>query len=360
MAQGDPNAIGFAVVGLGMGKHHVRSIEAAKGAKLVAVCDVQPDLAKSIADQYGVEAYTDYRELLKNPDVQVVNVATPTGLHAQVGIDAAKAGKHVICEKPLDVTVDKAQALIDACRQNNVKLASIFQRRVHPLSRKLKQAVEEGRLGHIYYADIHLYWYRKPEYYAGGYPRGWRGTFAMDGGGAAMNQGIHSIDFLQWIVGPVASLFAKTGTYGHDIEAEDVGTAIVTFRNGAIGNITCTTCAYPGLTNDFHLICEKGTVVLTNDSVVTWRIQGPNEEEEEAEMQRMYSGGKDNPSADPMAVGFDGHTIQIEDMVQAIRESRNPIISGESAIHAVEIANAIQESARTGQEVTVGLPAPKR
>lgn len=363
MAKKDPNNIGFAVVGYGViGAHHCRAINEAAGAELVAICDADAAAAQSGGERWHVPWYTSLSELLANPDVDVVNVCVPTGLHAEVGIAAARAGKHVVCEKPLDVSLAKADALIRACCENGVKLAAIFQRRLHPLSRRIKDAVDSGRLGRIVYADIHLYWYRTPEYYAGGRPPGWRGTWKYDGGGACMNQGIHSVDFIQWIVGPVRSVFAKTGTFTHRIEAEDVGTATIQFVNGAVGNITCTTSAYPGLTNDFHLIGERGSIVVQdNDKVVTWRIQQGDvaqEKAEEAQMREWYSGSRETPSADPAALGSagkDGHTMHIEDMVQAIRENRDPVIPGEQARHAIEIILAIYESARTGREITLPL-----
>jgi len=359
MAKQDPDAIGFAVVGLGMGRHHCRSIRDAQGAELIAVCDIDAARREKAMQDFGCRGYASVEEMLRDPDVDVVNVAVPTGLHAEVGIKAAQAGKHVICEKPLDVNLEKADALIMACQDHGVKLASIFQRRLHPLSQRIKETVESGRLGKVHYADIHLYWWRADSYYAGGNPPGWRGTFALDGGGACMNQGIHSIDFIAWVMGGIDSVYAKTGTFTHNIEAEDVGTVLVTFKNGALGNITCTTSTYPGLTNDFHIFGRLGSIVLQDEQVVTWRIMreagaAGSEEEEEQQMQAMYPGSEASGAADPLAVGFDGHTIHVEDMVRAIRENRAPIIAGTDARHAVEICVAIQESAKTGREVKVG------
>lgn len=356
--------IGFAVVGLGMGRHHCRSIKAAAGARLVAVCDIDQTKREAAAAEYGCKAYATVDELLQDPEVQVVNVAVPTGMHADVGIKAAQSGRHVICEKPLDVNLEKADSLVFACRDHGVKLASIFQRRLHPLTKRIKAVIDEGRLGNIHFADIHLYWWRADSYYAGGNPPAWRGTFALDGGGACMNQGIHSIDLIAWLAGGVKTVYAKTGTFTHSIEAEDVGSVLVSFQNGALGNITCTTSAYPGLTNDLHIFGNKGSIVIVDDRVVTWRIRrddGDQEAElaEEREMQTMYSGSKNNPSADPMAIGFDGHTVHVEDMVQAIREDREPLIAGTDARHAVEICVAIQRSAATGKEITLGIdPLP--
>ena len=358
MAKQDPNAIGFAVVGLGMGRHQCRSIREAAGAELVAICDIDPGRRAKAAQDYGCRTYASVDELLQDDDVQVVNVAVPTGLHADVAIRVAQSGRHVICEKPLDVNLEKADALIAACDDFGVKLASIFQRRLHPLSKRIKEAVDAGRLGTPHWADIHLYWYRTDGYYAGGNPPGWKGTFKMDGGGACMNQGIHSIDFIGWVMGGVASVYAKTGTFTHAIEAEDVGSVLVTFKNGALGNITCTTSAYPGLTNDFHIFGNRGSIALMDEKVIAWRIMredGDKDAElaEERELQALYPGSDSSGAADPMAVGFDGHTVHVEDMVRAIHENRDPIITGRDARHAVEICVAIQESARTGREITL-------
>ena len=358
MAKQDPNAIGFAVVGLGMGRHHCRSIKAAKGAELVAICDIDQGRREKAMADYGVKGYASVDELLHDPDVQVVNIAVPTGLHAEVGIKVAQSGRHVICEKPLDVNLEKADALIAACDDFGVKLASIFQRRLHPLSARVKEAVDSGKIGKPHWADIHLYWWRADSYYAGGNPPGWKGTFKLDGGGACMNQGVHSIDFISWIMGGVASVYAKTGTFTHKIEAEDVGSALVTFKNGALGNITCTTSAYPGLTNDFHIFGDRGSIALMDEKVTAWRFkneEGDKEAEaaEEREMMALYPGSDTSGAADPMAVGFDGHTVHVEDMVRAIRENRDPIITGRDARHAVEICVAIQESAASGREITL-------
>jgi UDP-N-acetyl-2-amino-2-deoxyglucuronate dehydrogenase len=355
---GEPEAIGFAVVGLGMGRHHCRSIREARGAELIAVCDIDAARREKAAQEFGCKAYASVDELLADPQVQVVNVAVPTGLHAAVGVKVAQSGRHVICEKPLDVNLEQADALIAACRDHGVKLASIFQRRLQPLSRLVKETIDSGRLGPLHYADIHLYWYRADSYYAGGSPPGWRGTFALDGGGACMNQGIHSIDLISWLAGGVRTVYARTGTFTHQIEAEDVGTVLVTFRNGALGNITCTTSAYPGLTNDLHILGSKGSIVISDDRVVTWRIKREDGDEgaekaEEEELRARFGGSSGSGAADPLAVGFDGHTVHVEDMVQAIREGREPVIAGTDARHAVEICVAIQQSAATGREITL-------
>jgi UDP-N-acetyl-2-amino-2-deoxyglucuronate dehydrogenase len=344
----------FAVIGLGIGQAHIRAIDEEPGTELAAVSATDAALLKTIGDRRGVPTYLDYREMLQRDDVDVVCVCVPSGLHAEVGIAAARAGKHVLCEKPLDVSLERADALIQACRDAGVQLGAVFQNRFHPVSQAIKEAVDGGRLGRIVYADTHLYWYRAESYFTGGDPAGWHGTWRLDGGGAFINQGIHSVDLVQWLAGPVRSVYAKSGTFTHAIEAEDVGTALLTFASGALGNITCTTSAYPGLTSDFHLIGENGSIAMRDLSLVTWRIRQSSVDAEEAEERAMierYSSTSPNPSLDPSIVG--GHRAHIADMVGAVREGRPPKLDGVSARKGLALALAILESARTGREVEV-------
>lgn len=348
------DTVNFGVVGLGIGQTHIRAIQDTAGARLVAVSATESETLREVSSQRGVDGYADYRDLLARPDVDVVCVCTPSALHAEVGIAAARAGKHVLCEKPLDITLARADALIAACKEAGVKLGAVFQNRYHPVNQAIKQAVDAGRFGRIVYADAHLYWYRAASYFAGGDPKGWHGTWALDGGGAFINQGVHNIDLIQWIAGPVKSVYAKSGTFTHAIEAEDVGTAILAFESGALGNVTCTTSAYPGLSNDFHLVGERGSVVVQDNRLVTWRIRGASPEaevEEEREMLARFDDGSPSPSADPKMVG--GHRFHIADMVEALREDRAPALTGEGARPGLALALAILESAATGREVEV-------
>lgn len=344
----------FGVIGLGIGQAHIRAIHEEPGAELAAVASTDEATLKRTAEQNGVPGYLDYHDLLARDDVDVVCVCVPSGLHAEVGIAAAKAGKHVLCEKPLDISLERADALIRACREAGVYLGAVFQNRFHPVSQAIKEAIDSGRLGRIVYADTHLYWYRAESYFTGGDPAGWHGTWRMDGGGAFINQGVHSVDLIQWLAGPVASVYTKAGTFTHRIEAEDVGTALLTFRSGALGNITCTTSAYPGLTSDFHFVGEKGSIVVQDLSIVTWRIRQESREAEEAEERLMierYSSSSPSPALDPKVVG--GHRAHIADMVGAVREGRPPTLDGQSARSGLALALAILESARTGREVEV-------
>jgi UDP-N-acetyl-2-amino-2-deoxyglucuronate dehydrogenase len=347
-------SVRFGVIGLGIGQSHIRAIQEEPDAELAAVASTDEAALRRTAEQNGVPGYLDYYDLLARDDVDVVCVCVPSGLHAEVGIAAAKAGKHVLCEKPLDISLERADALIAACQEAGVQLGAVFQNRFHPVSQAIKQAIDSGRLGRIVYADTHLYWYRAESYFTGGDPAGWHGTWKMDGGGAFINQGVHSVDLIQWLAGPVASVYTKAGTFTHNIQTEDVGTALLTFQSGALGNITCTTSAYPGLTSDFHFVGEKGSIVVRDLSVVTWRIKQDSREAEEAEERAIierYSTTGPNPSFDPRVVG--GHRAHISDMVGAVREGRPPKLDGVGARPGLALALAILESARTGREVEV-------
>jgi UDP-N-acetyl-2-amino-2-deoxyglucuronate dehydrogenase len=351
----DKESIGFGVIGLGIGASHVRAITQTEGAELVALCSLDTARLAAIAERNGVKAtYTDYREMLRNPDVDVVCIATPSGMHADMVIDCARAGKHVVCEKPLDVRLDKINAAIRACREHGVKLQCIFQRRFEPLHQKIKETIARGRLGRLVLADTSLRWYRTQEYYDGGSPPGWRGTWKYDGGGAFMNQGIHAIDLLQWLVGPITAVFARTGTYTHHIETEDTGVAVVRFACGALGTVTCTTSAYPGLTNDLHIHGENGSILTSDGRLVAWKIRGEREQEEEQAMLASFGGATGgSAAADPMALSLSAHFPQIRDMVLAIKENREPAVPGEEARRAVRVILALYESARTGREVEI-------
>ena len=223
--------IGFGVVGLGMGAHHAQAVHNAQGARLVAVCDMDEKRLGRVASQYGVKAYRRYEDLLADPEVEVVNICTPSGTHADMGVRAAEAGKHILVEKPPDVTVEKVDRLTEAVRRAGVKAGVTFQSRTFPLNRCIKAAVEEGRLGRLIGVNAWLPWWRAQSYYEGPYGS-WKGTWALDGGGSLMNQGVHTVDLLQWIAGPVRSVMGRYGAFAHDIETEDTTVAVLNFSCG--------------------------------------------------------------------------------------------------------------------------------
>ena len=347
--------IGFGIVGLGMGKHHARAIDSAKGARLVAVCDIDEQRLNQVVEQHKVKGYKNYDDMLKDDEIDVINVCVPSGMHVDMAIPAVEAGKNVIVEKPVDIKVEKIDMLIEVGKKAGVKMSGIFQSRTTAMNKRIKAAIDEGRLGKLIGVHGVLPWYRAQSYYQGLHGS-WKGTWDMDGGGSVMNQGVHTVDLLQWLAGRVKSVVGAFGVYGHEIEAEDKAVAILKFENGALGTLATTTCAYPGLSQIALVHGIKGSISWSEGHLTAWKIQGEREKEEEAEMLSLY-GPKEKrgatTSSDPMAVGSSGHIGMVEDMVQSILEDREPMITIESAKHAVEIVNAIYESGRTGKEVYI-------
>jgi len=342
--------VGYAVVGLGVGKNHARGAARAKRCRLVAVCDINRELADQVAAELNTEAIYDFDQLLERKDVDCVSIATPSGMHADMIIKAAQAGKHVLCEKPLDIKTAKIDAALEACKKYGVKLGGIFQNRLNPASKAIKAAIDNGEVGRLYLGNIQVKWWRSQEYYDRG---GWRGTWEMDGGGSLMNQSVHTIDLFQWFMGPVKSVYAKTAIYAHKIETEDAGLALVTFKNGALGTIIGTTAAYPGLDTTVQIHGENGSIYMQDGKIRVWRLRGEREAEVEREMIERFSGkaAGSGASSDPEAIATTGHAGQVQDMVDAILEDRDPVVPGAEARHAVQIIEAIYESARTGREV---------
>ena len=348
--------LGFGVVGLGMGRHHCKAATEAAGCRLVAVCDIDEDRLVPAAAEHNVTAYRSYAEMLSDPAVDAVGVATPSGMHADMAMQAAAAGKHLLVEKPVDINVEKIRALIRAIRESGVKAAGVFQSRTDPLNQRIKAAIEAGRLGRIIGVHALLPWLRKDSYFQG--PHGsWKGTWGMDGGGSLMNQGVHTVDLVQWLAGRVESVFGAFGVYAHDIESEDKTAAFLRFRNGALGTLSTTTCAMGGLSQSILIHGDKGTI-QKSAHLTAWKLEDDEDGKEEAELMQYYGPvGKrqegETVATDPMAVGARGHTFEMEDLAKAVRENRDPFITVESAMHAVEIVNAVYQSGRERREVTI-------
>jgi len=350
--------LGFGIIGSGfIGTWHAAAIARAPRAALLAACSRTAERAQKLADRYpGVAAYADHRQLLEHPGLDVVTICTPSGTHADLMIDAARAGKHLICEKPLDITLERIDAAIRVANECNVKLAGIFQRRFQSNSQRLKQVIDSGRLGCLHTIDCSMKWYRSQEYYDSG---NWRGTWALDGGGCLMNQGIHGIDLLQWLGGPVRAVTALTATVAHErIEVEDQALALVEFANGARGVLEGSTSCYPGLPTIHEFHGTEGSVGLREDKLSLWRFVGDQPEDEAALLAEANGTRVDAGTGDPKAnLGAEGesHLSQIIDMVDAILENRAPACTGADARHSVEIILAIYRSAREGRRVELPL-----
>lgn len=345
---------GFGIIGCGMiANFHAKAIQSCPGATLVGCYDVFPQSAKKLAETYGCKAYESLDEMLSNPDIQIVTVGTPSGAHLDPAVAAARAGKHVIVEKPLEITLERCDAIIKACRESGVKLATVFPSRFHDSSIQLKNAIHAGRFGKLTVGDAYVKWYRTQGYYDGG---AWRGTWKMDGGGALMNQAIHSVDLLTWLMGPVVEISAMTGCLCHErIEVEDTAVAALKFQNGALGVIEGSTAVYPGYLKKIEIHGNGGSACMEEEDIIRWDFSEPADGDAElleAMKNRKSTGGG---AADPAAIGFHGHAKLFLDMIHAIETGTEPSINGEEGRRSVEIILAIYKAAETGCAVSLPL-----
>lgn len=348
----DPINVGMAVIGLGRGIAHVKSAVLANGVELLAVCDINKDRAEAVAKQYGVDVYIDFREILKRDDIELISVCTPSGLHCDMAKEIAASGKHVLSEKPLGINLEKIDMVVQTFKEKDLKLGCIFQNRLESANKLMKKAVEEGRLGRMILATAHVKWYRTQEYYEQN--GGWRGTWAMDGGGSLMNQSVHTIDLMQWIMGPVKSVVGVTNVWSHNIETEDMGVALVKFENGSFGTIVGSTATYPGFGTSIEIHGVDGGLCMRDNRIVSWKVKGDNEDEI-LDLYGPYAKKNQSGASDSNAIGDETTLEQIQDMIYAVRDNREPIIPGAEGRKAVEIILAIYESARTGKEVFLPL-----
>lgn len=338
--------LGYGIIGCGViAPWHARAVQNLPNAELIAVCDVLPEKAEKLKTDFGAQyAYTDYRDLIARDDIDIVSICVPSGLHAAVGIDAAKAGKHIMSEKPLDVTLENIDNLIKTCRDEDVKLACIFQRRTSNLWQLVKKTIDEGKIGKMVLASAYLKYFRSQEYYDSA---GWRGTWELDGGGALMNQCVHLIDLLRWIMGPVDTIFAFADHLARKIEVEDTCVSSMKFKSGAFGTMEGTTSVTPGMNHRMELHGETGTILIDGETVIKWDVPGEDKEE----IVKGLSDNVGNAASDPTAIAGDGHQIQIADLIAAIKEDREPMVNGEEARKAVEFILAVYQSSKTGEPV---------
>jgi predicted dehydrogenase len=282
--------------------------------------------------------------------IDAVSICTPSGLHAEMAIAAAEAGVHILCEKPMAITIPQIDAMMEAVEAAGVKLEVIFQRRTYEITQRVRQAVQDGVLGEMTLGDAYLKYYRSPAYYASA---DWRATWELDGGGALMNQGVHGIDVLLWVMGPVKSVFAKAEAKVRDIVVEDTCVATLVFESGAFGVLEGTTSSNPGEPTTFHFHGDCGTIILNDKGIQKWAVSSDRGELAENDPEQCVTRASLSATSDPKAIGRAGHRIQIDDLCQAIAEDREPMITGASARHAVELILAIYESAQTGREVVL-------
>lgn len=329
---------------------HARAASAIPGAEIAAVYGGNPARTQHLAVTYGATAYAGYEAFLAHPGLELIAIGSPSGLHAEQGIAACRRGLHVLVEKPIDVTTERADALIDAAEAAGVTLGVFFQDHVQPDLVRLHEAVHAGRIGRPMLASARVKWYRPPEYYS---QSRWRGTWALDGGGALMNQGIHTADLLLWLLGPVRRVSAKAVTALHAIEVEDTVVALLEFESGAIATLEATTAAYPGYRRRLELTGTEGTVIVEHDRIVAADLRQP------ADDLVTAAGADENASASsPVVSDARGHQRLFEDFFAAIRERRPPRCSGREARRSVALVRAIYDSARTGAWVHLKPEAP--
>lgn len=343
----EKSQFGFGLIGAGnIGKLHAQVIGELENAQLAAVCALPFEAAEAFAKEHGGCACRSVEELVSRPDVDVVTIGTPSGLHPAQAIAAARAGKHVLVEKPLAISLEGADAAISAAEEAGVKLGVISQRRFDHVCQAMKQAALAGEFGKLVFVNGSVLYYREPAYYSAS---DWRGTWKMDGGGALMNQGIHTVDLVRWLGGPVRSVAGFSRTISHSIEVEDAAAAVVEFENGALGSIKATTSAYPGLHIRVEIMGDRGAAILQDSDFVLWKTadsDGPPD----------LSGPKTGSgSSDPMAFSAAGHLAQFRDFLDAIAENRPPLVDGAEGRSTLELVLAIYESSRRGEVITLPL-----
>jgi predicted dehydrogenase len=346
-------AFGFGIIGCGMISHfHAKAIGEIGGARLVACFDTVAEAADRLAHETGCRAYHRLEDLLADARVDLVTIGTPSGAHMEPAVAAARAGKHVLVEKPLEITLRRCDRIIRECRKHKVVLSTIFPSRFHASAQMMKRAVAQGRFGRLTMGDAYVKWYRTQQYYDGG---AWRGTWELDGGGALMNQAIHSVDLLTWLMGPVRQVSAQAATLAHKrIAVEDVATATVQFANGALGVIEATTAVYPGYLKRIEIHGVEGSAVLEEEDLRAWDFAKPQRADATV-LARMAGRTKTGGgAADPAAIGHHAHAAQFRDVLKAIRTGGKPLVDGPEGRRSVEIILAIYKSAETGR--TVRLP----
>ncbi len=338
----------FGIIGTGMIAHfHAKAIQAMTGGELHSCFNRNAEKAESFAAEYGIQSYANLDGFLADSEIMVVTVATPSGAHFKPVMAALNAGKHVICEKPLEITAERIDPLIAAAEENGVVLAAILNRRFNPSVVALKEAVDQGRFGTLSLVEASVKWFRSQAYYDSA---GWRGTWALDGGGALMNQSIHIIDQLLHVVGPVKRVSASMDCVAHEnIEVEDTAVAILEFECGAKGVIQGSTACYSstGHPAEVNICGDRGSAFLADESFKVWDFLDPSEHDSEVLANMMTTGETVGLGAnDPNAINFTGHQRNFEEVVAAISEARAPSVSGEEARKAVALICAIYQSAR--------------
>lgn len=342
--------LGFAIVGCGMiARFHARALAEIPDVRLTALVDRSTDIASKFAAELGTgpAVYPDLDKALADPNVHAVIIATPSGSHRDPAVRCAQAGRHVVVEKPLEITAERCDAIIQACDRGGVHLCTIFPSRFSEANIELKKAITAGRFGRMTLGETACKWWRSQAYYDEG---GWKGTKALDGGGALMNQAVHNVDLLQWFMGDVESISGFTATLAHQrIEVEDTAVACLRFASGALGVIQATTSVHPGLPKTVAIHGDRGTAVIEQDDLLRWEFATESPEDAAIKARFAQKTGASGGSSNPAAISHEGHRRQLADFVSAIRNGGRPAVDGREGRKAVAIIEAIYRSAESGR-----------
>ena len=339
---------GVGIIGTGnIAETHANAVLAANGARLVACYNHNAAKGDAFASRFGIRSYHDLDGFLSDADVDIVMIATPSGAHLEPALSAIESGKKaVIVEKPMEITTARCDAMIEAAERKGVLLAGIFQSRFFEASKVIKKAIDEGRFGRLTLLDAQFKWLRTQDYFDS-VP--WRGIKDKVGGGILMNQGIHAIDLMEWFGGDVADVSARTALLGHSgIDVEDTAAAVLRFRNGAIGIIEGTSASYPGFLKRVEICGTDGSAILEEESIKAWQFRDERPEDEEIRKRFSSKTSSGGGASDPMGIAADGHIAELQDVVDALNEGREPFITGREAMKAVALIEAIYKSADEG------------
>ena len=337
----------FGIVGLGLiADFHGQAIEAIDGAEVSACMDLNEKRVNDFSTKFSCRGYTSMEDMLKDPELDIVTVCTPSGAHLEPSLMIIQAEKHLVVEKPLEITLERCDKILDAAEKKGVRVTTIFPSRFHEASKLIKKTIDNNRFGRLVLGDAYVKWLRTQEYYDSG---GWHGTKALDGGGALMNQSIHAIDLLQWFMGPVESVKAYTDTLGHKrIEVEDLAVAVLRFKNGALGVVEGSTAVYPGYLKKIEIAGTDGSVILEESDLKAWNFREERSEDKSIRERFASTTSSGGGASDPGAIDFGPHQWQFEDFIRSLDDRKRSLVEGDEGRKAVEIILAIYKSAEKG------------
>jgi UDP-N-acetyl-2-amino-2-deoxyglucuronate dehydrogenase len=346
---------GFGIIGAGtISEMHALAIKTIPNAKLYGVYSINKNKSTAFADKHHCSVYNSLEALLSVSEIAIVCICTPSGIHLEPALKCIEAGRHCVIEKPLEINLEKCDKIIEAADKAGIKTAVIFPSRFYEASQQVKKAVDGKRFGDLVMGSAYVKWSRSGSYYQSA---AWRGTWELDGGGALMNQGIHSVDLLQWYMGDVEAVQAVTANRKHKkIEVEDTIVTTLEFANGAVGTIECSTAVFPGALKRIELMGTSGTAILEETNLIKWQFEKETAEDALIIKSTSLAKGVQGGVSHPADISFLGHQKQLEDMVYAIETGKKPLVDAFEGRKSVSIVRAIYESARTGKKVKL-LPS---